>query len=325
MPPTQTHSDPLRPTRFQVALWFVHVRHQYQTLRVVERKFLPENKNRIFTPKNKKTFSDTHNNMLAIILQLTFCTTVLANTYHVDQYYTDNACTTVNWGNYEKFTAMGCIATSATMSERREKGTGGYNITTYTSANNCTGSITTPQIVQDVTCAAVAGSDGYKKTVWKTTVPLTAAAIPSGHVGRLEYAFQSSDQCNAVVKGGRYLKLGACDTARIDYAQAGKYSISTTDSTQIVYAYNCTTPQTPNPAFTTNCTDNKGQYYKGVIGNFATTTTGTAVTTTTSAAVVTTTSAAVVTTAGPNLSGATVVNPRTALISVVVASAMLFL
>jgi hypothetical protein len=203
----------------------------------------------------------TRINMLTVLVQLLFCTTVLASTYRVNEFYTDSDCTLKNWGLYETFVRM-------PRTDLKES-------------------------FQDANCTANEG--GYRKTVWKATVPLTAADIPQGHVGWFEY----SGSCGTTVVGGKYIVLGACDTARIHYARAGKYSISTTDSTQIMYAYNCTSPVTSGPSyhtsFRTTCYDNKGIYFKGIVGGIGTVAPTTATSTTTTAASTTTTATATTT------------------------------
>jgi hypothetical protein len=206
--------------------------------------------------------------MLKAILFLSACATALAADNLVTEYYTDSACTNKNWGFYQSFsTPLGCSNMGGSKpSTLTKKVNGGYNATVYAYSSDCTGAIYgTPTFTAvDTSCTAQAGSDGYKKKAWKASVPVTAAEIPKGHVAVIY--FEGAD-CDTAVNHGSYRKLGACDTARIHYAKAGIYSISTTDSTEVMYAFNCTLPETPSYlSFKTTCTDDKGEFYQGIIG-----------------------------------------------------------
>lgn len=214
--------------------------------------------------------------MLKAILFLSLCGTSLALTYRVDNYYTDSACTKVNWGHYMrvKSVIMGCVAAST--SRKFEKVVGGYN-TTYFLTKNCTGPLDSgptknPEFKADSPCINFTrdnGDFGFIKTEWKESVPVAAAEIPKGHVADFKYKETThSDKCNAEISSANYYKLGACSVGSPTGRTSGIYSISTNDATNIMFSSNCAVPETSSLDFTTDCTDNKGQYERGVLGTY---------------------------------------------------------
>lgn len=169
--------------------------------------------------------------MFKLLLLFATMASASASDFLVTEYYSDNTCTDVLWYSYATFKKMGCYYKTATTSEKLTKVDGGYNLTSYTSASDCTGAANAPQFnSKPASCEKMLTV--WTKNVWKTSFPTTAAEIAKGEVAQFTYQNVAGQTCGTV-SSGKVMKLGAC----ANLTNVGhKHVFNSSDASQLVIA-----------------------------------------------------------------------------------------
>ncbi len=170
--------------------------------------------------------------MFKLLLLFATMASASASEFLVTEYYSDNTCTDVFWFKYAAFKKMGCYYKTATTSEKLTKVEGGYNLTSYTSATDCTGAAGAPQFNSKPASCEKLMDTVWTKNVWKTSFPTTAAEIAKGEVAQITYQNVAGQTCGTVC-AGNVMKLGAC----ANLSDVGhKHVFNSSDASHLVVA-----------------------------------------------------------------------------------------